>query len=924
MNGLQASHRRHAKTQTIQKREGLYMMIDQLKINRSTDTMGISPDDLRFSFVADQSAEYSCSIATHTGDLVAQKTILLQEASGFSFDGLRLRPATRYEFRVSGGGSDASLPFETAVHFSAPVITPSSHITAPVLSRSFFVPAQLEQLRLAVTGLGLYRAFINGRRVGDTYLTPGFNDYGGYLRFDTYDVSAYVRPGEENRIEIHLGDGWYSGRIGIDKPTDSGDRVFGSDYLCALMLYIPDSGQVLLQSDEAFTAMSSNCLENSIYDGEVRDYRAAGKDQIPCRFARQSFHLVPFFGAHIREYKILNPTLYISPRGEQILDFGQNLVGFVRFTGTLPSGTRLRILHGEVLQDGCFYRDNLRTARAEAVYISDGSTRTYEPFFTYFGFRYALIEGMDHVDPKAFCGVAITSDVEAACSCRTDSPKINRLISNTVWGQRGNFLDVPTDCPQRDERLGWTADTQVFAATACYQTDAYSFYNKYLADLRYDQQTYYNGDFPMYSPSLRHEAGNGGAVWSDCGTILPYTLYTFYGDIRQLERHYPMMRDYADVLLKRDLSEGGRGLITDFFTFGDWLAQDGVCEQSLKGGTDNGYISSIYYCHSLDLVARAADALGYTEDHKRYSEAAKRVRTAILDEYFSPNGRLALDTQTSYVLALYFGIYRDRETVIRGFRERLRRDFYKMKTGFTGTPLLLPVLFDCGMDEDAYRILFSEECPGWLYAVNLGATTIWERWNSILPDGHISGTNMNSLNHYAYGSVCEAIYSRIAGLRPSAPGWRSACIEPHPNWRLKEIAFGYDSPSGRYEVGWNLNTQKNTFSLIATVPAGCRATLRLPDGSEEMLSAGRHERVISAPEALIHPFSLDTPNLDILNCPAAAEYVKKYLPRAYAFLTGENAEFLVENGRFLMALPMFGVSPEDGAAYEEALRKLTV
>lgn len=428
----------------------------------------------------------------------------------------------------------------------------------------------------------------------------------------------------------------------------------------------------------------------------------------------------------------------------------------------------------------------------------------------------------------------------------------------------------------------------------------------------------------MYSPSLRHEAGHGGAVWADCGTILPYTLYTFYGDIRQLERHYPMMRDYAEVLLARDASEGNRGLITDFFTFGDWLAQDGVCEQSLAGGTDNGYISSIYYYHSLDLLARSAESLGYKADCKRYRDASQRVRNAILDEYFAPNGRLALDTQTAYVLALYFGIYRDRETVKRSFRERLRRDFYKMKTGFTGTPLLLPALFDCGMDEDAYRILFNEECPGWLYAVNLGATTVWERWNSLLPDGHISGTNMNSLNHYAYGSVCEAIYSRIAGLRPAAPGWRSALIEPHPNWRMKKVSFGYDSPSGRYEVEWHLDTRKGIFGISVAVPAACKATLRLPGGGEEVLSSGRHERTVPAPEGLVHPFSLDTPNLDILHCPAARSSLQQYLPRAYAILTGENAEFLVENGRFLLSLPMFGTTPEGGAAYEAALRNLTV
>ena len=292
------------------------MEIKHLKINRSTDTLGISTEAPRFSFVADLNEEYDCSVVTHEGNIVAEKRVKLQEASGFSFDGLHLEAASRYEFKVSGGAHVKSLSFETAVNFTAPMITPSSHINSPVLSRTFFVSSQSVPLRLAITGLGLYRAFINGRRVGDTYLTPGFNDYNGYLRFDTYDVSELVRYGEDNLIEIHLGDGWYRGRIGIDKPIDAGDKVFGSDYLCALMLYIPDNGQVILQSDDQFTATFSNCRGNSIYDGETRDFRATEKEKIPCRISEQKYNIVPFFGAHIRECKVLKPTLYVSPCGE--------------------------------------------------------------------------------------------------------------------------------------------------------------------------------------------------------------------------------------------------------------------------------------------------------------------------------------------------------------------------------------------------------------------------------------------------------------------------------------------------------------------------------------------------------------------------------------------------------------------------------
>ena len=330
----------------------------------------------------------------------------------------------------------------------------------------------------------------------------------------------------------------------------------------------------------------------------------------------------------------------------------------------------------------------------------------------------------------------------------------------------------------------------------------------------------------------------------------------------------------------------------------------------------------MYYYNSTSLTADAAGILGYKTDHEKYLSAANRIRTAIIDEYFTPSGRFALDTQTAYVLSLHFGVYRNRETVIDLFKERLRKDFYKMKTGFTGTPLLLPTLFDCGMDEDAFRILYSEDCPGWLYAVNMGATTIWERWNSLLPDGRISGINMNSLNHYAYGSVCEAIYSRIAGLRPTTPGWHTALIEPHPNRRMKKIDFTYDSPAGLYAVAWELNSSEEKFSVFVSVPAGCKAMLHMPNGNEELLCSGHHTRTINAPTSLLHPFSLDTPNIDIINDKKASGCLLKYLPTAYALVTGENAEFTVKNGHFLLSLPMFGATKESGEAYAKALSEI--
>ena len=897
------------------------MKLTKLYVKHAVAPIGIDGRDALFSFCADAEGDFSACLIAPDGRTVARRSVSLTEAGGFRFPDFAPERGVRYRYRVACGESVAETFFETAIDFAAPLITPSAPIPYPSLTRRFFLPADAGEVRLAITGLGLYRAELNGKRVGDRYLTPGCNDYDAYLRFDTYDVGAICKKGAFNVLCVELGAGWYSGRYGIDKPPESGGNVWGGEPLCALSLYEADSGRVFLESDEQFEATRSHCVQSSIYDGEVRDLTRDAGQAVPCRIAASRRRIVPYFGAPIHVCAELKPVLYVSPIGERILDFGQNMVGFVRMTATLPMGTRVRLLHGEVLQDGCFYRGNLRTAKAEAVYVSDGNPHVYEPYFTCFGFRYVKVEGIEDVNPTDFRGVVLSSDTGDVSLCKTSDAGLNRLLSNTRWGQRGNFLDIPTDCPQRDERLGWTADTQVFAATACYQSDCYAFYEKYLRDLRYEQTAYYGGDIPMYCPSLRGEAGHGGAVWADCATILPTVLYRFYGDRGQLARDYPMMRDYCELLLRREADEGGRGLITRFFTFGDWLAQDGVCEQALSGGTDAGYISSLYYHRSLCLTADAAERLEYPADRDRFRAAAERVRAAILDAFFAPSGRLSVDTQTAYVLALRFGVYRDRSVLLAGFRERLRRDFYRMKTGFCGTPLLLPTLFACGMDRDAYRILFSHDCPGWLYAIDLGATTVWERWNSLLPDGRISGTNMNSLNHYAYGAVCESIYGDIAGLRPTSAGWRSARIAPHPDYRLKKISFSYASVAGTYSVAWEL-TGEGRFLLDAVVPVGCTAAVCLPDGTEEAVRSGTHHRDIPAPRRLLHPFSLDTPNLDIVSDPLASACLRDILPRAWEMVTGENREFLVQNGHFLLSLPMFGASSAAASRYRCALEAI--
>jgi alpha-L-rhamnosidase len=430
---------------------------------------------------------------------------------------------------------------------------------------------------------------------------------------------------------------------------------------------------------------------------------------------------------------------------------------------------------------------------------------------------------------------------------------------------------------------------------------------------------HFNGDIPSFAPSLKDQAQNGGAVWADAGTIIPNNVYFNYGDKNLYNITYQMMKDYVEALIRKDIEQGNKNLILSGFTFGDWLAQDGVCPQSVMGGTDTGFIMSVYYYYSVNLTCLAAKELGKNEDYEKYNNLKEKIYNAILDEYFTPNGKLAVNTQTGYVLSLYYKIYRNKEYVLKDFKERLKKDFYRMKTGFTGTSLILLCLFDNDMEDDAYRILYNEECPGWIYAINLGATTIWERWNSLLEDGTISGTEMNSFNHYSYGSVCETIYSRIAGLRNLSPGWKKVMIKPQLNYRMKKIDFSYESVSGKYEINWKWVGKR--FHLDVNIPNGTEAEIILPNSEKYNVKEGKYHYECDLNKKIYSPFSVDTPLLEILKNEEASKILKEFAPNVYSLATGENDENKLNSIRNNF-LPMFNATEEEIKKCEEELSKI--
>jgi len=396
-----------------------------------------------------------------------------------------------------------------------------------------------------------------------------------------------------------------------------------------------------------------------------------------------------------------------------------------------------------------------------------------------------------------------------------------------------------------------------------------------------------------------------------------------YGDKNLLNKYYQMFKDYVNVLRQKDVAQGDKKLIQEGFCYGDWLALDGIDEQSTNGGTDLDFIMSIYYYVSVDITSKAAKELGKTEDENSYNTLKEQIKTAILNEYFTPSGKISATTQTAYILALHYNIYLNKDVLIKAYQKRLMNDAYKLKTGFTGTPLILLTLFDNGLDIDAYRFLFNQKFPGWLYAVNLGATTVWERWNSLLEDGSISGTSMNSLNHYAYGSVCEAIYSRIAGLKNLSPGWKKVQIQPHLNYRMRKINFEYNSISGKFEISWYFDEEK--FYMNVTIPNGVQAKIILPDGTTlDNIGKGEYHYESAVEENVYSPFTIDTPLFEILESEEAKKLLAEKVPMIYYMATGENKEMKYGTLRLLSVQPFVGISDELLQELDEKLKKIRV
>lgn len=773
---------------------------------------------------------------------------------------------------------------------------------------------KLKAARLYISGLGLYHVSINGKNVTEEVLTPYYSNYHYEIQYQTYDITELIDSGCCN-INILLGNGWYKGSFGLAHKAEN----FGSEFLllAEVIFTYEDGTECIWGTDDTWEYRGSDIEFSDIYDGECVNHLLWDNINNPWKkaiLAEIEGQLVERYSMPtVEKEDMLVKEIIYTPANEIVLDFGQNFAGYVCFDSRkLKKGDEISLDFGEILQDGCFYNENYRTAKSQFKYISDGRGEWVKPLFTFFGFRYVKVTGWTtELLAKDFIGKVVYADMDETGFIETGHSKVNRLFLNAKWGQKSNSIDFPTDCPQRDERLGWTGDAQVFSATASYNMDTAAFYNKFIHDLR-TEQIKLDGILPGVIPVWEKNDAIFSCVWGDIATFLPTVLFEHYHDTKALEAYYPMMKEWVDKIDREDARRGRQYLFNYGNQLGDWLALDGRTEQSNEGNTDAYYIASCYYAASAQKTSDAARILGFEEDVKYYQELHNRIVDAIFKEYFTRSGRLAIDTQTAYIVALHFNIYIDRQRIIDGLRTRLYKDCYKLKGGFVGAPLMCRVMAENELEEEAFYFLLQEEYPGWINCVNLGATTIWERWNSVLQDGKLSGVMMNSLNHYSFGAVVEFLYRNVAGLKAIEPGFKHVEISPLVNRKLQYVKMAYDSAYGTYRVEWNI-LKDGKIHVLIEIPFDCSASVKLPlcaEQLEEELSAGRYEYTYMPTQNLRCKYTKKTLFKDMMQDPEAVETIERVAPLLMWALNSQNQDYLHESLLTLQNLLYMGFSQE--------------
>lgn len=810
-----------------------------------------------------EQVNYSITVCFGAEVVWSSGTVLSQENLQISYKGPDLQPHRTYRWSVTVIDNHGQTASAESSFFTGKLCEPwqgkwigsgrknDKRNTLPpeLFSKSFTLDRIPESAMLYISAKGIYEASCNGQKVGSDYFAPGYTHYQTQIQFQTYDVSRLVQCGE-NGLRVTVANGWYMGRIG-NKNNLYGDR---RGVIAELHLFFADGTKQVILSDETWLHTIDTPLRFAdFYDGQVIDYTKSDEREWRWNHAviLNEPHpvLIPHLGAFVREDCRLEPVLIGKPNpNTSIYDFEQNFAGVIRLRVKASKGTVITVRHSEILaEDGSVYTKNLRTAKAELKFIcgTDG-LQEFDPRFTFMGFRYAEVRADRPIEIHSIRGIVLTSNCATIGQFECSNELLNRLQQNIQWGQTSNFIDIPTDCPQRDERMGWTGDIAVFASTAAFNRDIGAFTAKWLRDLRTEQAS--SGAIPvvipftgMYAPTKKTIPFAG---WGDAATMVPWAVYLAYGDKTQLEEQYDSMKQYVEAERRAAaaFSFGKSKYLWNHnpFQFGDWCAPgEGFYQWTQKGN----YLATSYFANSVDILRKTAIALGKQDDANEYAALHQNICDAFTAAYWKGN-RLTKDFQSNYACALYFGLLPESERPAAAERlaELVAENGYCVMTGFLGTPYTAFALADNGQIDTAYQLLQNTKCPGWLYTVKAGATTIWERWDALDENGNMNMvkgiSDMVSFNHYAYGAVGDFFYRRILGVEPIEPGYRRFRIQPVPGGGLTRANGSLETRYGKIECGWHI--EDDTFILEVTVPCNTTCVVILPDGSKHETGSGQY------------------------------------------------------------------------------------
>ena len=837
------------------------LKISDLRVEQLINPMGLDAVQPRFSWKLQSDAlntmqsAYEITVATamdfNPKSQVWKAKVNTDQSINNAYGGKPLSSNTRYYWKVTVWDNHGNTAMSVSPAYwhtgmlnspwlakwisSPTVMADSIHYQSPVFKKEFNLTKTIKSAILFISSKGLYEAEINGSRVGNDYLTPGWTSYNHRIQYQVYDVTSLLKKGN-NAIGATLGKGWFSGEVG----WISNRNLYGKDLalIGQVMIENTDGSKQIVATDDTWKSSFGPILSSEIYHGEIYDARKELSGwSVPGNTVGnwspvkvQSFDtnvLINTYNLPVRKREHIKPvSSLITPEGDTVIDFGQNMVGWVQVKATGKPGTTIMISHAEVLdKSGNFYIANLRNAKETNTYILKGmGEENFEPHFTFQGFRYIRVNGYPgSFDLNKFEGVALYSDMEQAGTFECSNPLINQLQHNIQWGQRGNFVDVPTDCPQRDERLGWTGDAQAFSRTAAYNFNVQNFFAKWLQDLAADQME--NGAIPHVIPNALGPNAGGSTGWADASTIIPWNMYLLYGDTSIIHRQYPSMKKWVRYMEDSSVNYlWNRG-----FHFGDWLFYSLTDDRDGRSAvTDKYMIAQCFYAHSVQIMIDAANLLGNKLDAGYYTDLLTKVKAAFKKEYVTGSGRLISNTQTAYVLALNFDMLEEahRADAVSRLVNNIKSYDYHITTGFLGTPYICHVLSRFGYADVAYKLLFQESYPSWLYPVKMGATTIWERWDGIKPDGTFQSASMNSFNHYAYGAIGDWMYRVVCGIETETPAYKKSIISPVLTDQLKYAKSSTITPYGLIGSGWTQSGDKITFDI--EIPANTISTLILP------------------------------------------------------------------------------------------------